>query len=167
VPNLIWGGQLNKTNPGEGDAIKERGLFMRIIHEDTPQSTSTAKNAYRERIDLLRSRVDLLTGKDRLLMTMYLENGNTFRQMAQLAGVSEASIGRRIQKLTKRLIDGKYITCLRNRDKFTKTEMAVARDYFLLGLSQRKISSKRNCSVYEIRKILKRIQQLVETADEG
>lgn len=143
---------------------------MERIHANIPQSTLTVKNAYRDRIDLLRSRVSLLVGKDRLLMTMYLENGNTFRQMARLAGVNEASIARRIRKVTKRLVDGEYITCLRNRDKFTKTEMAVAKDYFLVGLSQRKIAVKRNCSICRVQKILKGIQRLVnptETAEKA
>ena len=115
---------------------------MKRFNANIPQSNFTVLDTYRDRIDLLRSRVSLLTGKDRLLMTMYLENGNTFRQMARLADVNEASIARRIYKVTKRLIDGEYITCLKNRDKFTGSEMAVAKDYFLLGLSQRKISIK-------------------------
>ena len=138
---------------------------MKRFNTNIPQSNFTVLDTYRDRIDLLRSRVSLLTGKDRLLMTMYLENGNTFRQMARLAGVNEASIARRIYKVTKRLIDGEYITCLKNRDKFTGSEMAVAKDYLLLGLSQRKISIKHNCSIYRIRKILKKIQQLVRVSD--
>ncbi len=112
---------------------------MKKIHANIPQSTLTAKNACRDRIDLLRSRASLLTGKDKLLITMYLENGNSFRQMAQLTGVNEACIARRIRKVTKRLIDSEYITCLQNRDKFTETEMDIAKDYFLLGLSIKKI----------------------------
>ena len=138
---------------------------MKKIHENLPHGTLKIKKEYRDSIDLLRSRANLLTGKDKLLMTMHLSNSNSFRQMARLAGVSEASIARRIRKVTKRLTDGKYITCLRNRDKLTRGEMAVAKDYFLLGLSQRKISLKRNYSVYRIGKILTRIQQLTNIAD--
>ncbi len=124
------------------------------------------KNEYRDRIDLLRSRVNLLTGKDKLLMTMYLENSNSFRQMARLAGVNESRIARKIHRVTKRLIDGEYITCLRNRNKFTKTEMAIAKDYFLLGLSMKKIAGKRRRSYYRVRETLKKIQRLVTiTAD--
>ncbi len=119
------------------------------------------ENEYRDRIDLLRSRVNLLTGKDKLLMTMYLENSNSFRQMARLAGVNESRIARRIHRVTKRLIDGEYITCLRNRDKFSKRELAVAKDYFLLGLSMKKIAGKRRWSYYHVRKTLKKIQRLV------
>ena len=113
---------------------------MERIHANISQKLSKAKNNYRDRIDLLRSRVGLLTGKDKLLMTMYLENGNSFRQMARLVGVNEVTIARRIHKLTKRLIDGEYITCLRNRNKFTKAELDIAKDYFLLGTSIRKIA---------------------------
>jgi len=123
------------------------------------------ENEYRDRIDLLRSRVNLLTGKDKLLMIMYLENSNSFRQMARLAGVNETSIARRIHKVTKRLIDGEYITCLRNRDKFGKREMAVAKDYFLGGLSMKKIAGKRHWSYYHVRKTLKKIQRLVTTIE--
>lgn len=138
---------------------------MQIIHTNNPENSSTGKNTYRDRIELLRSRVSLLTGKDRLMMTMYLENGNTFRQMARLAGVNESNIARRIHRITKRLIDGEYIMCLRNRDKFTRAEMAISKDYFLLGLSQKKIASKRKRSFHQIRKILKRIQELIKTAE--
>lgn len=138
---------------------------METIHANRPRADSTTKNTYRDRIELLHSRVSLLTGKDRLLMTMYLENGNTFRQLARLAGVNESNIARRIHRITKRLLDGEYITCLRNRDEFTRTEMAIAKDCFLLGLSQRTIAFKRNYSTHQVRKILKRIQQIVKTMD--
>lgn len=136
---------------------------MKKINANTPQSALAGKNAYRDRIDLLRSRVGLLSGRDKLLMTMYLNNGNSFRQMARLAGVNEATIARRIHRIIKRLIEGEYIACLRNRDRFKKTELAVAKDYFLLGLSQKKIAEKCSCNVYQIRKILRKIQELVAT----
>jgi len=132
-----------------------------------PERMPKDKNEYRDRIDLLRSRVNLLTGKDKLLMTMYLENSNSFRQMARLAGVNETRIARRIHKVTKRLLDGEYITCLRNRNKFSKTEMAIAKDYFLSGLSMKKIAGKRRCSYYRVRKTLKKIQRLVTIVDSG
>jgi len=139
---------------------------MERIHKNVSENTLKAKNSYRDRIDLLRSRVSLLNGKDKLLMTMYLKNGNSFRQMAQLAGVNEASIARRIHRIIKRLTDGEYITCLRNRDKFTRAEMAIAKDYFLLGLSIRKISTKRRWTYYRVHQSLKKIQRLVQTIAE-
>jgi len=141
---------------------------MKTIHANISQTAAEARNSYRSRIELLRSRAELLIGRDKLLMTMYLDNGNTFRQMALLAGTNEANIARRIHRVTRRLIDGEYITCIRNRDRFTKDEMAVAKDYFLFGLSIRKIAAKRQRSFYRIRKHLKRIQRLIDelNADE-
>ena len=79
---------------------------MQAIHSNVPESSLAEKNVYRDRIEQLGSRVSLLSGKDRLLMTMYLKNGNSFRQLAQLAGVSETNIARRIHKIIKRLTDG-------------------------------------------------------------
>lgn len=138
---------------------------MKKIHENIPQDSVKTKTEYRDRIDLLRSRVGLLTGKDKVLMTMYLENGNSFRQMARLVGVNEASIARRIHKVTKRLMNGEYITCLRNRDKFDKGELDIAKDYFLVGLSIKKIAKKRNSTYYCVRKTLKKIQGLIKITE--
>jgi len=132
------------------------------IHNNISQDSLQARNEVRDRIDLLRSRATLLTGKDRLLMTMYLNNANTFRQMARLAGVNETNIARRIHKIIKRLIDGEYITCLRNRQIFSRAEMVIARQYFLLGWSIKKIAGEQGLSYYGVRKSLKKIQQLVQ-----
>ena len=140
---------------------------MEKIHENISERTVQTKTSYRDRIDLLQSRVSLLTGKDKLLMTMYLENGNTFYQMANLIGVNEVTVARRIRKVTKRLIDGKYITCLRNRDKFTTKEMVVAKDYFLGGMSIQKISGRHRFSYYSVWQALKKIQEIIKTLDAG
>ena len=140
---------------------------MKRIHSNIAESTSVANSTYRDRIDLLRSRIGLLAGKDKLLLTMHLENGNSFRQIAQLVGVNEASIGRRIHKIMRRLIDGEYITCLRNRDKFSEEELAIAKDYFLSGMSIRKIAIKRELTYYSIRKTIKKIQPIVTTAEKN
>ena len=73
---------------------------MKRIQENISQEIVEVHKGYRDRIDMLRSRVNLLIGKDKLLMKMYLENGNSFRQMARLAGVNETCIARRIYKVT-------------------------------------------------------------------
>jgi predicted DNA-binding protein YlxM (UPF0122 family) len=159
VPNRFY------KRSDKGKLTKEDGLSMKKIHANIPESTSMAQNTCRDRIDLLQSRVGLLTGKDKVLMTMYLKNGNSFRQMARLTGVNEVRIARRIHKVTKRLLDGEYITCLRNRDKFTGAELDIAKDYFLLGLSMKKIAKKHNSTYYRVRETLKKIQRLIKIAD--
>ena len=135
---------------------------MKKIHTNISQKMLEAKNQYRDEIDLLRGRLNLLNGKDKVLMTMYLENGNSFRQIARLTGISDTSIARRINRLTKRLLDSQYIVCLRNRDKFTREQMTIAKDYFLTGLSIRKIAMKRRRSFYHVRETMKKIQSILK-----
>ena len=120
-----------------------------------------AEKRRRGELDLLRSRLHLLNGKEKVLMTMYLENGSSFRQIARLAGVSDTSIARRIRILTERLTDGEYITCLRNRDKFTRDQMTIAKDYFLVGLSMKEIAVKRRWSRYHVRETIIKIKSIL------
>ncbi len=133
------------------------------IRKNIPEELLTAKEKYRDRADLLRNRLDMLSGKDKLLMKMYWENGNSLRQISRLAGINRITIARRINKLTERLMEGKYITCLRYRNKFTHSEMTIAKDHFLLGISMKKIAVKRHLSFYHVRQTLEKIQQLLAT----
>ncbi len=112
------------------------------------------------RIDLLRCRVGLLTGKDRAMMQMYLNGSGTIGQMARLAGVNEANIARRIHKIVRRLLDGQYITCLRSRDKFSDEELEISRDYFVDGLPMIEIADRHEITYYAVRKAMRKIQQL-------
>ena len=135
---------------------------MEEIHTNISQDMLGDKSRHRDQIDLLRSRLNLLDGKDKVLMVMHMENGNSFRQIARLLGVSEARIARRIHRLTERLIEGEYIACLRNRDRFSELQMAIAKDYFLTGLSMERIAVERHSSRYRVRQTLKEIQSLVK-----
>jgi predicted DNA-binding protein YlxM (UPF0122 family) len=122
--------------------------------------SSGKEDTLEDRIDVLRCRVGLLTGKDRVLMQMYLDNANTFSQMARLGGINEANVARRIHKLIRRLLDGQYITCLRNRDKLTEAQIEMARDYFVAGLPMREIADRHGTTYYVVRQTMKQIQRL-------
>ncbi len=135
---------------------------MKQINANIPYNTLEAKNHHRDQIELLRNRLNLLHDQDKVLMTMYLENGNSFRQIARLLRVDETHISRKIHRLTKRLTKGEYINCVRNRDKLTRFQKIVAKEFYLTGLSVRRIASKRNTSRYHIRETLKKIQSIIE-----
>jgi hypothetical protein len=125
----------------------------------------TVKGFRRGRMDLLRRRLELLSGKDKVLMTMYVENGNSFRQIARLRGVSETSVARRIHQIAERLTDGEYLMCVRNRDRLSRRQMTIARDSFLTGLPMTQIARNRRMSVYSVRKVLADIRNLVTATD--
>lgn len=134
---------------------------MKRIHENIAEQTINVKSLHRSGIELLRSRLNLLTGTDRLLMTMYIEHGNSIRQIARIRGATEASIARRIRAISKRLANGPYIDCLRCRDKLTGLQLAIAKDYYLMGLSIRRIAAKRRWSRYRVRSALIEIRSIV------
>lgn len=137
---------------------------MKRVHANISEETQEVKDRNRGRVDLLRSRLNLLSGKDKVLMTMYVENGTSFRQIARLLGVSETSVARKIHRITGRLIDGQYIVCLRNRDKLTRGQMVIAKDYFLMGLSMNKIAEKNHWSIYRVRQTVMKIQSLIQNS---
>ena len=118
--------------------------------------------ARRDAIDLLRSRIDLLAGRDRLIMRMYFDNGASARRIAALLDVSASTIGRRIRTLSKRLLATGYRNCIHNNRDFTAVELQIARDHFVRGLSLRAIAAERNCSVYRIRETIRKIKLVTE-----
>jgi len=134
---------------------------MKRIHENFTEQTSKTRGMNRGRIELLAGRLNLLTGTDKVLMTMYIQHGNSVRQIARIRGVSETSTARRIRAISKRLVNGPYIDCLRCRDKLTDLQLAVARDYYLKGLSIRRVAEKRCWSYYRVRDILTEIQSIL------
>ena len=138
---------------------------MQTLHKNICPDSVRARTSYRDMIDLLRSRVGLLIGKDKLLMTMYLNNGNSFRQMARLLGVNETTVARRIRKITKRLLDGEYVICLRHRKKFTGIELAIAREHFLAGMSIREIAARRKATYYSVNATIKKVQRIIRTME--
>ena len=139
----------------------DREMYMKRIHENISEQTINVKVMRRGGIEMLRSRLNLLTGTDKLLMTMYIENGNSIRQIARIRGVTETSIARKIHTITRRLTDGPYIDCLRNRDKLTDRQLSIAKDYFLAGLSMRRIATKRHWSYYRVRNNLIEIRTII------
>jgi len=134
---------------------------MKRVHENIAEQVNNTKGRHRGGIELLRSRLNLLSGTDKLLMTMYIKHGNSIRQIARIRGTSEASVNRRIRSITERLTDGPYIDCLRNRDKLTRRQLAVAKDYYLIGLSMRQIAAKRRRSYYRVREALIEIRSII------
>ena len=147
--------------PVERLELKVKGRMMNEIHASISDRVIEVKNLRRSRMDLLRSRLGILSGRDRVLMTMYLVNGNSFRQIARLRGVSETSVARRIHRLVERLTNGEFMMCVRSRDKLSLRQMAIARDYFLTGLSRKQIAAKRGMSLYAVRKELTGIRNLI------
>jgi hypothetical protein len=125
--------------------ILEKNVAEGIIH-----SRNTA--------ELLESRLEFLDGKERVIMAMSIK-GATFRQIAALTGVHEASVARQVRKLSYRLLRGAFVECLQKRDWFTKEQLAIAKDRYLVKLPLVDIAKKRNCTLYHVRLVLSQLAQ--------
>ena len=111
-------------------------------------------------------RVAMLTGVERVMMTMYFEKGTSFRQIAELARLHESTVSRRIDKISRRLMDGRYGRCLRNREMFTNYELAIAKEYFVRGKSIRALTEEKSTTYHRMRATVKRIESVLELLKE-
>jgi predicted DNA-binding protein YlxM (UPF0122 family) len=138
---------------------------MKTIHSNVTQKNLEDMNDNRALVDVLRGRLDLLDGKDRLLMKMYLDNGYSIFKISKVTDLCQGSIARRIKRLKKILLEGRYIKCLSNRDRFNRYQMEIAKDYFLKDFSIRQITIKRRRSYYHIRKTILKIKSILNECE--
>jgi len=138
---------------------------MEPIEATNVEAVLAEDGEQRRRCDIIRGRLELLTGRDMIMMTMYYENGFSYRQIAALAKMSETMVKRRLEILSERLIDGDYIKFIRTQGRFSKEEMVIARDYFLLGFGLRKLARRHKYTYYSIRKVINAIRSKVKASN--
>lgn len=121
----------------------------------------------RRYFEKLRMRSEMLIGKERVMMKMYLDGSCNFSELGQLLGVNESSVSRKINAIIKRLLRVDDIALIRNSGEFSFIDEAIGRDYFICGLTQNQISEKRMCSVYKVKKTLNQIQRFIDKQKES
>lgn len=112
--------------------------------------------------EIIEHRLCLLSGNDRLIMTMYIQHYNTIRQMAQLSGITPSRLYRHLKKIKQRLLKGPYINVVRNRWRFSDIQLAIACDYLLCAISQKAIARNRKMSLYAVKKTLNEIDEILQ-----
>ncbi len=118
-----------------------------------------------DRIDQLRARAHLLSDEDRTLLAMYLDAGSSFRQIARLTAMSPSTVSRRVRRIVHRLSNNIYTACLRNRHRFSNSELAITRDYFIRGLSARRISRNHHVSYYSVLAVVERARAFARSLE--
>lgn len=136
---------------------------MELKHSYLEQNKLEHIKDFPELLNTLRNRFYLLERQDKMIMSMYLDNEMSFRQIALLLNTNQNRISRRIRKIIFELTKGKFIFCMKKREIFTRPEMEIAKDYFLRGKSIRQIAKKKNTSFYHIRELLKEIRHNMNT----
>ena len=70
------------------------------------------------------------------------------------------TVARRIEKIIHRLRNENFDIALNNRDKLTRRQMKIARDYFLRGVPIRQLKTKYRMSYHQVYGILKNIRNM-------
>jgi len=132
-------------------------------HADGTETTVAACETVEIRgaADALRSRAHLLAGRDRTLLEMYLEHGNSLHQIGRLMGMSPANVGRRIRRIMRRLTDDTYAICVGNHHDFSGRELLLIKDHFVCGHSKRHISRTRGVTLYRVIATLQKASEYV------
>jgi len=107
-----------------------------------------------ERMDLLRMRSGLLRVQERAMLEMVFRGGYRPTHIARAMGLHPSNVSRRITKIVRRLAGGEYLSCLRQRERFSEPELAMAREYYLRGRSLNAIAAKLGLSRYGVRRLL-------------
>ena len=101
--------------------------------------------------ETLIQRIPLLAGEDRVLISLYLDDGHSFGQIARLIGASPTTIARRIRRIVRQLADETYPLCLAQKSAFSRVELAIVRDHFVRGRTCSQISRRRRLTYYRVR----------------
>lgn len=115
-------------------------------------------------IERLRHRSEWLNSKDKALIQMIYEKGSTFDQIARLTGQNPSTISRRFHRLIQKLIAHELTALLGCRHEVDGTDICIARDYFIQGLSQHAVACKLNVSLYRVRHILSLVRSIARSS---
>lgn len=146
--------------PGTGKSGIRNGT-MRKMNASLVAAEGKLRDHRRDLAERLWARAGLLSDDDRTLLSMYLDHGSSYRQIARLIGVRPTTVARRIRKITERLLDETYPICLRHRGCFSEPQLAVIRDFFARGLTMTDISQMHGLSYYRVRSTVLAAQQFV------
>ncbi len=139
---------------------------MKEINKHIPDGSDQRPAAISE-LEKLRLRLDLLEGMDRMLVELYLDRQASYYRLAELTGLSEKYVARKLKRLLRRLESEEYITILRHQSLFDPKTLEIAYDRYLLCMSVRSISKKRNLSRYRVSRKVRWLEEWLNKKDEG
>ena len=152
-------GRTNESDRTQGPEERMKAATAQITEEALFERTTR-----RRRVELLAERVAMLEGKDKAMMEMCLQGHASCRQIARLLGRSQSSVARRVKTLLRRLTDETYAILALYKDEFTRRELRIARDYFLLGVPMSQIARQTDLTYYYVRTTVKSIRRKIKRA---
>jgi DNA-directed RNA polymerase specialized sigma subunit len=131
-----------------------------MLNESLTHKNQDPALQLRNAVESLCEKAEHLAEPDRTLVRMYLNHENSFRQMAQLLGVSEATVARRVKKIISRISNRHIEDVLAQSCTLSRRQKKIARDYFLRGLNVKKIAHKYKMTYYNTRRTINLLRKL-------
>ncbi len=122
----------------------------------------TAEITKKELLDVFElhtARVEMLNNEQITLVKIF-QNRPSFRAIAKMAGVNEATIARRLKKIARFISSESFSAALSRKYNVPQEKMNVIAKHFINGLSIRAITQNTGLSVYKIRKIISQMRIL-------
>jgi hypothetical protein len=116
-----------------------------------------ARAAAEEDVTSLRQTLDSLRSRDAAILQMYLENGYSFRYIAAITRSDPRTVARTVRRVMQRVRDWRCI-CLLAAGRLNDFQLAVAREYLLLGLTQREVAAHRGTNRSTVRATLRELE---------
>lgn len=95
-------------------------------------------------------------------MKMFWRQNCSPEQIARIERVSPSAMRRRIKRLTQRILDGRYVCFIRQRERFSLEQMAMAYDIYILGMGYRGLARKYGLEVWQARKTVNQFQDWLD-----
>ncbi len=116
-------------------------------------NTEAVEKKLIEENEMFNRRIELLEGPDRAIAAMYFGRGATMRQIAEVAGMNEVTVSRRLRRILCRLANWARVCGVRE-DGMGRMEERIAREYLVRGRSQRAVAARLGVTRYAVRKVL-------------
>jgi DNA-directed RNA polymerase specialized sigma24 family protein len=104
--------------------------------------------------DRVLTRSHTLDAEQKALLTVILEQGSSYEQVARLRGEHATTVSRRFRRLLRTLSHGTSGTVVR----LNPTDETILSDYYLFGMNQSQIAGRLGISRYRVRKTLARFE---------
>ena len=135
---------------------------MEIYPDETLPDSYKNDDILQNQAVILRERLNYLHGREKIIMSMYLINGISYRQIALLLKINKGTIFRIIKKTIHILTEGVFAACIEKKELFSPDEISIAKDYYVNCLTIREIAKKHKTSFYNIREQLNEIKHTAE-----
>jgi DNA-directed RNA polymerase specialized sigma subunit len=110
-------------------------------------------------LEIHSAKIGILSTKQAALVKLFLSVKN-YSTIAKMAGVNEATVARRLEKIANRLSSANPPAGICQNDSPPAETIEIINDYFINGLNVKTIAKKTGLSRYRITKTIKQMRKL-------